>query len=198
MDLEKGEIVIDNTSVIALSLHSIYNVYNLLAAYAVCALAGIERNLIADSIQHYALKNGRVVNFRMGAHAGTLLTSKHENSVSYDQSLRLVSQCKTPYSAMIIVDAVSRKYFTSEISWLWDIDFSQLRTNTLQRVMLCGTYANDLAVRFFFTDIPREKIMVEEDIGKAVDTFVQYGNEPVFAITCFSDKDKLLGRVTVL
>ena len=123
VDLEKGEIVIDNTSVIALSLHSIYNVYNLLAAYAVCALAGIERNLIADSIQHYALKNGRVVNFRMGAHAGTLLTSKHENSVSYDQSLRLVSQCKTPYSAMIIVDAVSRKYFTSEISWLWDIDF---------------------------------------------------------------------------
>lgn len=198
VDLEKGEIVIDNTSVIALSLHSIYNVYNLLAAYAVCALAGIERNLIADSIQHYALKNGRVVNFRMGAHAGTLLTSKHENSVSYDQSLRLVSQCKTPYSAMIIVDAVSRKYFTSEISWLWDIDFSQLRTNTLQRVMLCGAYANDLAVRFFFTDIPREKIMVEEDIGKAVDTFVQYGNEPVFAITCFSDKDKLLGRVTVL
>lgn len=198
VDLEKGEIVIDNTSVIALSLHSIYNVYNLLAAYAVCALAGIERNLIADSIQHYALKNGRVVNFRMGAHAGTLLTSKHENSVSYDQSLRLVSQCKTPYSAMIIVDAVSRKYFTSEISWLWDIDFSQLRTNTLQRVMLCGTYANDLAVRFFFTDIPQEKIVVEEDIGKAVDAFVQHGNEPVFAITCFSDKDKLLGRVTVL
>lgn len=198
VDLEKGEIVIDHTSVIALSLHSIYNVYNLLAAYAVCALAGIERNLIADSIQHYALKNGRVVNFRMGAHAGTLLTSKHENSVSYDQSLRLASQCKTPYSAMIIVDAVSRKYFTSEISWLWDIDFSQLHTNTLQRVMLCGTYANDLAVRFFFTDIPQEKIVVEEDIGKAVDAFVQHGNEPVFAITCFSDKDKLLGRVTVL
>jgi len=198
VDLEKGEIVIDHTSVIALSLHSIYNVYNLLAAYAVCVLAGIERNLIADSIQHYALKNGRVVNFRMGAHAGTLLTSKHENSVSYDQSLRLASQCKTPYSAMIIVDAVSRKYFTSEISWLWDIDFSQLHTNTLQRVMLCGTYANDLAVRFFFTDIPQEKIVVEEDIGKAVDAFVQHGNEPVFAITCFSDKDKLLGRVTVL
>lgn len=64
--------------------------------------------------------------------------------------------------------------------------------------MLCGTYANDLAVRFSFTDIPQEKIVVEEDIGKAVDAFVQHGNEPVFAITCFSDKDKLLGRVTVL
>ena len=49
---------------------------------------------------------------------------------------------------LIIVDAVSRKYFTSETSWLWDIDFDQLNVPHVKRVILSGLYRNDLAERF--------------------------------------------------
>ena len=67
----------------------------------------------------------------------------------------------------VLVDAVSRKYFTSETSWLWDIDFDQLNAPQVQRIILSGRYCNDLAERFSFTDIPREKVTVQADIPAA-------------------------------
>ena len=60
---------------------------------------------------------------------------------------------------LVIVDAVSRKYFTSETSWLWDIDFDQLNCPQVQRVILSGRYCNDLAERFSFTALPAEKVV---------------------------------------
>ena len=60
---------------------------------------------------------------------------------------------------LIIVDAVSRKYFTSETSWLWDIDFDQLNVPHVKRVILSGLYCNDLAERFTFTGIQNWEVI---------------------------------------
>ena len=95
----------------------------------------------------------------------------------------------------VIVDAVSRKYFTSETSWLWDIDFAQLDCPHVQRVLLCGRYANDLAVRFSFTGLPQEKLELHPDITEACDSLKRGGSEDLFVVTCFSDRDKLLSQV---
>ncbi len=130
--------------------------------------------------------------FTLGAHHGTLLTSKHENSIAYDTNLRYVASTKEDCAVLIIVDAVSRKYFTSETSWLWDIDFDLLNTPQVERVILSGRYCNDLALRFSFTGIPREKLLVQPDIAAAAETLKAEGSEQVYVVTCFSDRDKLL------
>ena len=88
------------------------------------------------SISDYTLQNGRIVRFAIGRHPGVLLASKHENSVSYDQSLRAAVAGGRPKTVIIIVDAVSRKYFTSDVSWLWDIDFELLKSENVQRIVL--------------------------------------------------------------
>ncbi|MFR7894660.1 MAG: MurT ligase domain-containing protein [Dysosmobacter sp.] len=110
----------------ALAFRSIYNVYNILAAYAACRECGVEGAAIADTLSSYILKNGRMQTFTLGQHHGILLTSKHENSIAYDTNLRYIASANEDCTVLIIVDAVSRKYFTSETSWLWDIDFDQL------------------------------------------------------------------------
>ena len=133
--------------------------------------------------------------FTLGAHKGVLLTSKHENSIAYDTNLRYVAASKEPCTVVVIVDAVSRKYFTSETSWLWDIDFDLLNTPQVERVILSGRYCNDLALRFSFTGIPREKILVQPDIAAAAQTLKEDGGEQVYVVTCFSDRDKLLAHV---
>ncbi|MEG1684073.1 MAG: Mur ligase family protein, partial [Oscillospiraceae bacterium] len=119
VDLEQGEVELDGTLTIPLAFSSIYHVYNLLAAYAVCSSLGVSNEVISQVISNYMLKNGRVVQFTLGAHAGTLLVSKHENSVAYDSNLRYVRNTKKPCTVLLIVDAISRKYFTGETSWLW-------------------------------------------------------------------------------
>ena len=93
---------------------------------------------------------------------------------------------------MFIVDAVSRKYFTSDVSWLWDIDFEMLQSDNIHSVILAGKYCNDLASRFSYTDIPQEKITVVEDIGEAYGLLKNDRQEYIYVITCFSDKGKFL------
>lgn len=191
-DLENGTLTIDGTVTIQLAFRSIYNVYNILAAYAACRECGTAPERIAGVINNYILKNGRMQKFTLGAHHGTLLTSKHENSIAYDTNLRYVASTKADCTVLIIVDAVSRKYFTSETSWLWDIDFDQLSCGHVKRIVLSGRYCNDLAERFSFTSISPEVWSVQPDIAAAVASLREEGGEDLYVITCFSDRDKLL------
>ena len=195
LDLEAGTLTLDGSHEIQLAFRSIYNVYNILAAYAVCSLAGVEPAVSCGVINNYILKNGRMVRFTLGAHHGTLLTSKHENSVAYDTNLGYIRASKAPCSVMVIVDAVSRKYFTSETSWLWDINFDLLHCDHVERIFLCGRYVNDLAERFLYTALPQEKIRLYEDISQASAALRDSGSEDVYVVTCFSDRDKLLATV---
>ncbi len=195
VDLDKGEAVINKKNKISLALKSLYNIYNILAAFTVSSLVGIDESKIANDISNYVLKNGRVVTFTLSNRKGTLLTSKHENSISYDQSISLACNDNNGCDVMFIVDAVSRKYFTSDVSWLWDIDFHKLNNDNIKEIILSGKYCNDLAVRFSYTDIPESKIKIIEDIEQAADYLNSDKKEDIYVITCFSDKDKFLSKV---
>lgn len=195
LDLEAGRLTIGGDASIDLSFRSIYNVYNILAAWSVCALAGVDKETMASVIGGYILKNGRMQTFTLGSHRGTLLTSKHENSVAYDTNLGYIRARKEPCSVLVIVDAISRKYFTGETSWLWDIDFDQLACDQVKRVILCGKYVNDLALRFDYTDIPQEKILCFDTVPQAAEALKAAGDEALYVVTCFSDRDKLLNLV---
>ena len=165
LDLGRGTLTIDSSITIQLAFRSIYNVYNILAAYAACRECGVAADTAAGVISNYIL------------------------------NLRYIRAAQEPCTVLVIVDAVSRKYFTSETSWLWDIDFDQLNAPQVQRIILSGRYCNDLAERFSFTDIPREKITVQADIPAAAAELKADGSENVYVVTCFSDRDKILSQV---
>ena len=192
VDLDQGQLTLDNSVTIQLAFRSIYNVYNILAAYAACRRVGIAPDTIAGVINNYILKNGRMQKFTLGQHHGTLLTSKHENSIAYDTNLRYIASSKRDCVVLVIVDAVSRKYFTSETSWLWDIDFDLLNCDHVKKIILSGRYCNDLAERFSFTGISRGVWSVEPDITAAAAGLKAEGSEDLYVVTCFSDRDKLL------
>ena len=193
VDLESGTLTIDGAVDIHLAFRSIYNVYNILAAYAACRECGVGAETARGVINNYILKNGRMQKFTLGRHHGTLLTSKHENSIAYDTNLRYVASTKADCAVLVIVDAVSRKYFTSETSWLWDIDFEQLNQPHVKRIVLSGRYCNDLAERFSFTDVKNWTVV--PDIAEAAAELEADGSEDLYVVTCFSDRDKLLAHV---
>ena len=195
VDMDKGEMTIDGTHTITLALKSLYNIYNILSAYTVASIVGVDGTKIAADMNRYVLKNGRVITFSLGSRRGTMLTSKHENSISYDQSIRVAAAYKEGCDVLIIVDAVSRKYFTSDVSWLYDIDFEMLGSDNIRQIVLAGKYVNDLAVRFSYTDIPSERIKLFESIDEAADYLNSDRSEYIYVITCFSDKGKFLVKV---
>ena len=194
LDLSQGIATINGKYNISLFLKSIYNVYNCLAAFAVADLIGADGEKAAAAISNYILKNGRLTCFKVGERRGVLLTSKHENSISYNQSIELARSAKDPCTVVVMVDAISRKYFTGEISWLWDIDFEKLDHPSVAKIILAGRYAYDLANRFEYTNIPREKIQQVFNTEDLPDELVNSWGD-IIVITCFSDRDKLLSNV---
>ena len=194
-DLSAGYVTINGKHRIDLGFKSLYHCYNILAAFSICNILGVPEEEICRSLASYMLKNGRVVTFTAGENHGILLTSKHENSVSYDQAIRIVVQEKKECTVMVIVDAISRKYFTSETSWLWDIDFELLKADNVKRIILAGQYCYDLASRFSYCDIPEGRIEIISDIGLAVEKIKSEDTGYVYVVTCFSDKDKFLTKV---
>ncbi len=196
MDLSNNTICV-NGDEIRLAFSSRYNVYNLCAAYATAALAGVDGKCITEVLSDFVMKNGRNVCFAAGENEGMLITSKHENSTSYNQSLEYVARQQTPATLVIIVDAISRKYYTAETSWLWDISFEMLKDSNLKQIILSGKYAYDLALRFEYAPMGDIPVITEPNLDKMVQMLAAPDAGRIFAVTCFSDKEKLLSRVKV-
>lgn len=196
LDLDSGVFTINGADRLELAFRSIYNVYNVAATWAVCSLCGVDKERMRETLSNYALKNGRRVTFTLGAHKGTLLTSKHENSVAYDTNLGYIARQKEDCEVVVIVDAISRKYFTGETSWLWDVDFDLLCADSVKKVWLSGTYVNDLALRFDCSKVDMSKVEIVPSIDEMAEKLKAEGDRPLYVVTCFSDRDKLLTHVT--
>lgn len=190
-DIERGTLTVNGAVSMHTNLRVLYNLYNMLAAYAVAAELGVEPKVIAETISDYTFRNGRVRSWAQNNRKIVLLTSKHENSASYDQSIDLA--VRSGGDVLVIVDAVSRKYFTGETSWLWDIDFERLKNDSIQTVYLAGKYVYDIANRLDYTEIPRSRIRILPELDDIRSVFD--GKEDLYVITCFSDKEKFLSRL---
>ena len=193
----KNRVMSVNGNEIELAFASRYNVYNICSAFAICSLLGVSDKVITDTLNDFIMKNGRIVKFKAGENEGFLITSKHENSTSYNQTLEYVSSQEEQSTLVVIIDAVSRKYYTTEISWIWDISFEKLVNSNVKRILLCGKYSYDLAVRFEEISFVDTEIIVEPDLDKMAEIISQPSDDKLFVTTCFSDKGKLLSRVEI-
>ncbi len=192
VDLAEHTLTLDGTHTIDLAFAGVYHAYNILAAWAATQVCGVAPETALKVIDHYVLQSGRVVEFQVGARHGVLLTSKHENSVAYDTNLRYIRSQNQPCEVILLVDDISRKYYTTETSWLWDIEFEMLNAPHVEHIYLTGRYAYDLALRLSHAFLDWEKVTVQPDLPALMAHLAHEGEQPLFALTCFSDRDKLL------
>jgi len=216
LDYDSGEIVIvqgqkserynpadsdesprDLTIKTRLDLPSLVGAYNLAATLAAVSTAGISAQTAANSLDRYKLKGGRAVRFTVGGREGILLISKHENSLAYDQSLIWAVGQRKPCTVVVLVSDISRKYYTSETSWMWDIDFDIAADDMVRNIVLAGKYANELAMRFALTDIDQKKIGYLEDVDKLREYIEHNTHGDIYVLTCFSDKAKLMSGLGI-
>ena len=169
----------------------ITSAYNFCSAVAVAKAAGISVRDSTKALDGYELKGGRTKKITLGERSGLLLVSKHENTFAYDMSLNWILEQKKPCTVIVLVDSISRKYFTGETSWLWDINFGLLADENVKNVVLAGRYVNELAMRFAMTGVDADKIGYIADLSGLRDYIEKNTVGDIYAVTCFSDKEKL-------
>ena len=198
MDMDKGEILINGSYPVSLALHAIHNAYNVLAAFAVGSLTGVEPSKIQSSLNNYLIRNGRVRSFKTGDRTGTLLISKHENTVSWDNNLQYVCNQNEDVQLLLIIDDISRKYFTSDTSWLWDIRFELLKNERVTQIVVAGKYIDDVAVRLEYAGIDMDKVVLHRHTADAIAQLKNDVRGKLYVLTCFSDEGKLWKEVEAL
>ena len=167
-------------------------IYNMCATGAVAKAVGIEASDVENALRNFEAKSGRTAPLALGERNGMLLISKHENSFAYNNSLSWIVSRKSHCTVIILVDSISRKYYTSETSWLWDIDFDLLSDDCVKNVVLAGRYVNELAARFVMSEVSFNKVGLVADLSDLRNFTEKNTTGDVFVMTCFSDKAKLL------
>lgn len=150
---------IDNQK-IKMNDNALYNVYNLSACYVTARETNIDKEIISSALNNLSLKVKRLDNYKLFNKDITLLLSKNETPMSYNQSLEFVEKQKEKKTVIIGFDRVSGRYNLKDLSWLYDINFELLNREDVVKIICVGTFANDIALRLKYADIDSKKVEI--------------------------------------
>ena len=156
-----------------------YNVYNILAVYAALKSCGAKMDHFDKVLLSYNPGNGRMESFEID---GTkILLNLAKNPAGFNQNIAAVLQDKTEKDLILQVN--DREQDGIDVSWLWDIDFDDLKDANIKSITVSGMRRYDLALRLKYVDIP---CVVEDDIEKAIKDRLDNGCKNLYVLVNFT------------
>jgi len=154
------ELLVNNSYSFRINLIGEYNAYNTLAAIATAIENGFSNEQIQNALNNYHTAFGRAETRIIDGHKALIQLIKNPTGVN--------EVLKTIDVNSHIIFAMNDEYADGrDISWLWDVDFSKL-LSAKNPIVTSGTRAYDIANRLKYAGFPTEKIVVEQDIKKAI------------------------------
>jgi lipid II isoglutaminyl synthase (glutamine-hydrolysing) len=165
LDAVSFDLVDDEGSVpVRLALPGLYNVYNALAAAALARVLGASRDEIKTGLERFTAAFGRFERLRIGERTMLMLLVK--NPAGANEVVRTLVAGGAPRLAVVALnDGIADG---RDVSWIWDVDFEPL-LERLERVVVTGQRAAELALRFKYAGFDDDAIEVEPELGRALD-----------------------------
>jgi lipid II isoglutaminyl synthase (glutamine-hydrolysing) len=149
---------------IELALPGLYNIYNALAAATLARSLGAELDEIAAGLERFSAAFGRFERVAVGDKGLLLLLIK--NPAGANEVVRTLVDGGAPQTLVVALnDEIADG---RDVSWIWDVDFEPLMPG-LSRLILTGSRAAELALRFRYGGLDDRAIEVEPDLGRALD-----------------------------
>jgi UDP-N-acetylmuramyl tripeptide synthase len=154
----------DGAHRVELALPGLYNVYNALGAAALAHALGSPADAIAAGLGRFSAAFGRFERIAVGDK--TLLLLLIKNPAGANEAIRTLVEGRPPALAVIALnDEIADG---RDVSWIWDVDFEPLIAG-LERVVVTGDRAAELALRFKYAGFEEFAIEVEPDLAGALD-----------------------------
>ncbi len=171
--------------IIKLNNTALYNAYNILACYATARVDNVDKEKIVESLNNLSLKVKRLNEFKVKNNKGTLLLSKNETPLSYNQSLEYVIKEKGNKTVAIGFTRISGRYDLKDISWLYDINFELLKDKSIEKIILIGPFAYDLAVRLKTANVDPKKFLYCLDYNNSLDYCLKNAKGDLYCLLYF-------------
>lgn len=182
-----------NNHTITIPNEAFYNVYNLMACYTIGKLLKLDDDKIVHTLNHLALKVKRLATFQYHDIDGTILLSKNETPLSYNQSLEYIMKQAGDKTVAIGFTRISGRYDLKDLSWLYDINFELLHHKTIKNIILIGPFAYDLAVRLKQAGINPNKFKYCLDYEQTLSFLEQNVQGKLYCVFYF-DMDKKIRK----
>ena len=139
-----------------------YNMYNTLAAFLTCSLAGISIPAVQEALESFTPVFGRQESLRVKGRTVQILLSK--NPAGFNESMRtVIAHDRHP---VVIIALNDRIVDGTDVSWIWDTDIESLVDSSLH-IVCTGDRAWDMGVRVKYA--AKSHVTIEPDLKKAVD-----------------------------
>ena len=151
---------IDHTVRVHAGLGGVYMVYNLLAAFVVAHLTGVDIETFQHALDNFHPRNGRLQHFVVDGREVVLNLAK--NPTGFNQNISLMLADDRPKAAFFIIN--DNYNDGKDISWIWDVDFERLAPGAARgaghtvgegdiAVVAGGHRADDVRVRMKYAGI---------------------------------------------
>ena len=121
-----------------------------------------------------------------------MLSSKNENNLSYKQSIDYILHEKGIKTIILGFDNSSRRYKENDISWLWDIDFENLKDKSIDKIVVIGRFKYDVMTRLEYAKINTEKlILIENFETDIVNVLKNKTKGNIYSMVCFDKENEL-------
>ena len=183
IDLEKGYMSI-NKNKTKIAFNIIYYAYNILAAYSLCSLLGIDEKDISSYIS--SMENNEKLNnlYKYKNHNVYVLNNKNENNLTFNESILFTSNKKVKRLIVIGWKEISRRYKFNDMSWLYDIDFELLNDKYTTEIICVGRDRYDIATRIKYAGFDEKQIKIYENLNSA-EKEIKKSDCDIFAILNF-------------
>ena len=167
---------------VSLPLPGLYNVYNALAAAALCLALDVSLEQVAAGLDAVTAAFGRAERIPIGTSELSVLLVK--NPAGANEILRTLALERTELDVLAILN--DRTADGKDISWVWDADF-EILASRVRRITCAGSRAAELALRLKYAGVPVERLHVVHGLRDALDeALATVGNGRLFVLPTYT------------
>ena len=175
-DIKTNEDMVQHISV---NYRGFYNIYNVLAAYSAFKAAGMDTAHFVQMLQKFQPQNGRMECFWIKGCKVTLNLAK--NPAGFNQNIEAMMTDREAKDVMIAINDNAAD--GTDVSWLWDVDFDQMRDQTVDSITVCGIRCLDMQLRLKYVNIEAEAVA---DIRKAIEQKTAQGSTNLYVLVNYT------------
>ena len=165
------------------NLPALYNIYNAIAAIAAMTEMGITTEAAISAVASFKCGFGRMENFALGKGGAKVMLAK--NPAGFNQLLSFLQNI--PDKFVLVLCLNDRGADGTDISWIWDANFEELcnLAGTLEKVIVSGDRAADMAVRVKYAGVDPRFVTIEHDYERLVKE-LESEERPIYMIPTYT------------
>ncbi len=173
-----------------------YNAYNCCAAIAFSIEAGLDIDIVAERIENFEYKLGRMENIEFNDKMVKVVLVK--NPIGLSEVLKSISNDQRKKSILFILN--DNPADGTDVSWIWDADVEVINNiNNIESVHCSGIRAHDIALRIKYSEYNEKIVEIDTNIEDSIETVLGKDVEIVYILPTYTavymTRDIIMGHL---